>query len=162
MEELYAENITQVVQPEFEASLEITRQALLHFDLSAVEIQKCLDEVRSKWYSPFYHNEELYSVLTKLKNASSMLEISWFDITEMSSAAGKSIGDLKVRSETGASIVGIMRSGSFVPNPEAGFRIEAGDMVAIIGTSTQRNCFVRIIAGNNPDNASCRIDAPEV
>ncbi|HPQ51639.1 MAG TPA: cation:proton antiporter [Spirochaetota bacterium] len=162
MEELYAENITQVVQPEFEASLEITRQALLHFDVSAVEIQKCLDEVRSTWYSPFYHNEELYSMLTKLKNASSMLEISWFEISDASSAAGKSIGDLKIRSETGASIVGIMRRGDFVPNPEAGFMMETGDLVAVIGTSSQRNCFEQIIAGNNPDNISCRIEAPEM
>lgn len=162
MEELYRERITQVVQPEFEASLEITRQALLHFEVSAVEIQKCLDEVRSKWYLPFSKNSDLYGILTKLKNASSMLEISWYEVPDNSAAAGKSIGELKIRSETGASVVGIMRGGTFMPNPESGFMIEQGDMVAVIGTVQHRRCFEQIIAGNNPDNVSCRVEAPEV
>ena len=46
-----------VVQPEFEAGLEITRQALLAMDISDREIRHFTDQVRQELYAPLYQEE---------------------------------------------------------------------------------------------------------
>lgn len=47
-----------VVQPEFEAGLEITRQALLALDVTDHEIRHFTDQVRQELYAPLYHEED--------------------------------------------------------------------------------------------------------
>lgn len=47
--------ITEIVQPEFEAGLEMMRQTLLHFGVSMTEITQLSDDVRAVAYAPMSH-----------------------------------------------------------------------------------------------------------
>ncbi len=58
-------------------------------------------------------------------------------VSATSPAAGKVIAELKLRTQTGASIVGIERAGENVINPGIDEEIRAGDSVLLIGTSAQ-------------------------
>jgi monovalent cation:H+ antiporter-2, CPA2 family len=49
---LHDRGVYEAVQPEFEASLEITRQALLHLDIPENEIRRLNDSVRQELYAP--------------------------------------------------------------------------------------------------------------
>jgi CPA2 family monovalent cation:H+ antiporter-2 len=51
---LHEMGVYEVVQPEFEAGLEITRQALIHLGSSEATIQKFTDAVRDDLYSPIF------------------------------------------------------------------------------------------------------------
>ena len=51
LEELHALGVYEVVMPQMEAGLEITRQALLHLDVPAVQIERFADEVRGESYA---------------------------------------------------------------------------------------------------------------
>jgi CPA2 family monovalent cation:H+ antiporter-2 len=51
--------------------------------------------------------------------------------------AGKLIGELRLRSETGASVVGIERDGSSVLNPGPDEELRPGDSVLLLGSSEQ-------------------------
>lgn len=62
------------------------------------------------------------------------LAIEWVDIGENSSAVGTSIGDSAFRTETGASVVAVMRGSRSVPAPGPEFVFEAGDVVVAVGT----------------------------
>ena len=53
LEALRNAGVYEVVQPEFEAGLEMVRQTLLHFDMPATEIQRLTDTVREERYQPF-------------------------------------------------------------------------------------------------------------
>lgn len=55
---LHEHGVQEVVQPEFEASLEMIRQALHHFDIPPTEIQKFTDSIHQQMYAPLYerHN----------------------------------------------------------------------------------------------------------
>jgi CPA2 family monovalent cation:H+ antiporter-2 len=64
--ELHARGVYEVVQPEFEASLEFTRQALLHMNVSNVDIIKLTDTVRQQMYAPIYESNPDYNILVKL------------------------------------------------------------------------------------------------
>jgi len=54
---------------------------------------------------------------------------------------GRSIGDLGVRSETGASVLAVVRGEEVIPNPGPGLRLAPGDAVGILGTAEQRAAF---------------------
>lgn len=63
------------------------------------------------------------------------LVFEWLDIDGASSAVGRSIGDLRIRTLTGASVVAVIRHPKPVPAPEPDFVFEAGDTVVVAGTA---------------------------
>lgn len=137
--ELYALHVGHVVQPEFEASLEIIRQALLHLGISAGAIQGYIDDIRRREYSPLIRDNP--GLLSNLKNASFLLEMGWYRVQPGSSMAGKSIREMAIRSRTGATVVGVSRGSEFFPNPDFNFVFMEDDMVAVIGTAETRKSF---------------------
>ena len=58
-------------------------------------------------------------------------------IATNSPAAGKFIGELALRSRTGASIVGIQRNGARIINPGPDEELAAGDEILLLGTRAQ-------------------------
>jgi CPA2 family monovalent cation:H+ antiporter-2 len=46
--------VNEVIQPEFEAGLEVTRQALMSLNIAASEITRFTDQVRQESYAPLY------------------------------------------------------------------------------------------------------------
>lgn len=75
--------------------------------------------------------------LDKLELALGDIEIEWVTLSETSPMVGKTLGDIPLRSKTGASIIAIMRGEQALPNPDINTVFEAGDTVLIIGTSEQ-------------------------
>lgn len=53
-----------------------------------------------------------------------------------------------VRSQTSASIVGVLRDGELVPNPALTYRFAAGDLVAVMGSGDQLASFQALTADN--------------
>ncbi|HRZ27898.1 MAG TPA: cation:proton antiporter [Spirochaetota bacterium] len=141
MKELYESGVYEVVQPEFEASLEIIRQALIHLDIPLTAIHEYTDKVRRSSYSPRLKLSQAHKQLEQLKSVSALLEMVWVRIEPGSRAQGKTVGELKIRTTTGISVVGVSREDAFFPNPDVDFRFEADDYVAIIGRSHQRDLF---------------------
>ena len=65
---------------------------------------------------------------------------------------GQTIGDLGVRSETGVSILAVVRGDEVIPNPGADLALQAGDALGVLGTQEQRAAF-RAIANHSPELA---------
>jgi len=57
---LHDQGVGHIVQPEFEASLEMTFQALRHLDMPIDQIRQFTDEVRRGLYLPLYDTEDEY------------------------------------------------------------------------------------------------------
>ncbi|GAA3794868.1 cation:proton antiporter regulatory subunit [Streptomyces phyllanthi] len=55
-------------------------------------------------------------------------------ITGTSYWNGRTLGETKMRTETGASIVAVMRRAHALPSPGPEFRLRSGDTVIVIGT----------------------------
>ena len=49
--------------------------------------------------------------------------------------AGRTLGDSRVRSRTGASVVAVVRQDEVTPSPPPSFRFNAGDKVVVVGTA---------------------------
>lgn len=138
MAALYEDGVYMVILPELEAGLEIARQALLNLNIPIPIIQRFTDSVRRDHYHSDAENRKGTRDIRLLKNARELLELSWEQLEAESFWVGKSLRDLDIRQSAGASIVGILREGDFIPNPPADFVFLAGDMIAIIGDLSQR------------------------
>lgn len=141
MQALHDLGVYEVVQPEFEAGLEITRQALLHLDIPAAEIQKFTDGIRRELYAPLYQGRTQYQILSLLKNALHLLELNWVSLPAESPFVGRTIGQLAIRRRSGASVVGVMRENRLHPNPQADYRFASGDLIAVMGDARQLEAF---------------------
>jgi CPA2 family monovalent cation:H+ antiporter-2 len=65
------------------------------------------------------------------------LDFTWIGLPAGSAFDGRTLGELRVRETTGASVVGIIHDGALVANPGSGARLETGDLVAVLGTREQ-------------------------
>ncbi len=141
LEELVRLGVYEAVQPEFEAGLELGRQALLHLGLGAGEIQRFSDQVRHEHYAPVTDRSADEKLLLHLGRTLRMIETEWVRLPDNSAIVGKTIGDLQIRSSIGASVVAIIRGDEVLPNPGPEVAFEADDVVGVLGTPDQRAAF---------------------
>jgi K+/H+ antiporter YhaU regulatory subunit KhtT len=62
-------------------------------------------------------------------------------------AAGRSIGELAVRTATGATVIAVRRAGRTCPNPGPDFVLQAGDDVAVVGSAVEQAAARRLLGG---------------
>ena len=137
-------NVTEVVLPEFEAGLEMTRQVLLHLRIPVSEIQRCTESLRGEFFAPMLNSVGDYKTLGQIMAAERQFDLQWIKLAPGSPLIDKSIGETEIRKVTGASIVGIIRDDKFEPSPGAQFRFRLNDIVAIIGTDQAHESFRRM------------------
>ncbi len=154
--------VHEIVQPEFEAGLEMARQTLLHFDFPATEIERLSDAVRNELYQPFQTPHTDSRLLEQLRRARQLLQIEWFTLGAGAPLAGQSIQQAAIREKTGALIVGVLCGEKISNNPEPKMVLGAGDSVAVLGTSEQINAFRALAAPAAPAHppAAPAVDVP--
>ncbi len=133
--------ISRIIQPEFEAGLEMARQALIHLDVPGATIHRELETLRRNVYGPLRENNADYGLLSQLLHASSTLELEWEAIHKDGPLAGKTLAAANIRAEFGVSVVAALRDGALLPNPGGGFTLREGDLIGIIGTPEQNQKF---------------------
>jgi CPA2 family monovalent cation:H+ antiporter-2 len=134
-------HVSSVVLPEFEASLEMTRKSLLHFPIPITEIQQRTESLRQDLFAPFFDDGKGYRTLAQLRSAEQHFDLRWVLLQDGSPLVTRSIGGVEIRKKAGASVVGVIRNDKLIVNPDAMFRFQANDMVAIIGTNEARETF---------------------
>ncbi|GGJ89296.1 potassium transporter TrkA [Pilimelia anulata] len=61
------------------------------------------------------------------------------------------LGDARIRTRTGASIVAVLRGGDTVPSPGPAFVFAAGDVVVLVGTRHGLDAAARTLTDDDPD-----------
>lgn len=135
---LYEAGIQEVTSPEFEAAIEMTRQALIYFHVPAHEILRVASAIRHEQYA---HIGELgpsgLALMSQIGEMARQLDFNWVGLPANSPLNGRTLEELRIRSRTGVSIVAIIHDGALVSNPDGHARLEAGDLVAVLGTREQ-------------------------
>jgi CPA2 family monovalent cation:H+ antiporter-2 len=141
LKDLSSLGVYEAVQPELEAGLELGRQALAHLGIEAGEIQRFSDRARRELYAPITKQSADRESLSRLRRASEMIETDWIELPDDSPLTRKKIGDLGVRTRTGASIVAVVRGEEVVANPGPEFALAPGDTLGVLGSADQRAAF---------------------
>lgn len=143
--------IFEIVQPKFEAGLELTRQALIAMNTPAVDIQNYLDAVRFDRYQVMMdgntQKRKRSRKLEQMRSFTGLVELKWIHLPTNCSIIGKNLKTCQLRSVYGISVVGILRKDDFISNPRADFVFEDDDILAVIGKGEDMERFSHDIGG---------------
>ncbi|WP_310601392.1 cation:proton antiporter [Desulfobulbus sp.] len=133
--------VTDLVYPELEAGLEMTRQALLVLNVPVTEIHRQTESLRREYYSSRIDQESSYQTLAQFRGAEQQFDLEWLALPSDSCLLDRTIGESEIRKRTGASVVGVLRGGRLEPNPGPQYRFQEKDQVALIGSGKARDAF---------------------
>lgn len=77
------------------------------------------------------------------------LVFEWIPITDESPADGKTIGDLRIRTETGSNVVAVLRESGPTPAPGPDFRLGVGDTLVVAGTREGIEAISGLVDGDD-------------
>ncbi|MGD2042636.1 MAG: cation:proton antiporter regulatory subunit [Acidimicrobiia bacterium] len=83
--------------------------------------------------------------LTRLQQQIEGLAIDWLAVDPESPYAGRTIGDARIRTRTGVSVVAVIRGEQAFPAPGPEFMIEPSDTLVVVGTSEGINRVADIL-----------------
>jgi TrkA domain protein len=75
------------------------------------------------------------------------LSIEWVTMRGGRGLSGRTIGDGQIRSQTGASVVAIIRGDHSIPGPGPEHQLEAGDIALVVGSVDGVQRAARLLAG---------------
>lgn len=83
--------------------------------------------------------------LSHLQQQIEGLAIDWLTVAPESPYAGRTIGDARIRTRTGVSVVAVIRGDEASPAPGPDFMIEPSDTLVVVGTSDGINDVADIL-----------------
>jgi CPA2 family monovalent cation:H+ antiporter-2 len=133
-EDLKALGANEVIPEEFETSVEIFSRVLHHYHVPLNVIREHADLIRSNSYRmlrtiplPRKHLHERYDLLKGL-------DTDTFLVKAGSPVEGHSLEQIRLRSETGATVIVVRRGDEVFQNPQPSFVLAAGDILLLVGT----------------------------
>ena len=155
---LYPEHLTELanlgvyeaVQPEMEAGLEMVRQVLSRYGTPAEEIQRFTDAVRDDLYGPMWEgglSARYHAILGELGQDSSPVSIEWFTVPGEHELEMRTVGELEVRTGSGAVVVAVIHGRTVDPRPGPESEIHGGDRVALLGAPEECLAGRKLITG---------------
>lgn len=127
--ELQELGVDEVVLAPLETGLEMVRQALLRLDYEEMEAHSILDSVRQNHYQLGFG---------LASQSVSGLRMEWVDL--VADRQGR-LDELNIRTETGASVVAVLREGKLREETGPSFTLRQGDRIAVVGSRSQRAAF---------------------
>ncbi len=102
-------------------------------DLARSTLRLSADDSRtiSELLGAAHVTEVIHAVQQRIEG----LALEWVEIPETSSVIGTTIGDGRLRTRTGASVVAVIRGGTTEPAPGPEYVFQAGDVVVAVGTA---------------------------
>ena len=152
MKILHDLGVSEVVLPEFEAGLEITRQALERLGVPPMKILQFTNEFRHGVYDPERETGQEYRILSRLRRVSDLLELSWILIDGGSPLIGHTVKTLEIRKNMGISVVGVIHGREVLPNPDLDYRFASNDLIAVMGNPQQLSSFQLFVNPNQQES----------
>jgi monovalent cation:H+ antiporter-2, CPA2 family len=148
IETLYQLGAKEVIQPEFEASLELATHLLNTLGLSPTIVQKEMAEIRNRHYMDLRPEQSASEVSRDLLQATQDLNSRWYNLPATSPLIGMTLEEADIRYLTGATLMAIRRtSGIEVDYPDAQTKIEPGDRLLLVGESAEISALDELAKG---------------
>jgi CPA2 family monovalent cation:H+ antiporter-2 len=133
VDDLKALGANDVIPEEFETSIEVFSRVLHHHNVPRNIIHEQVEQVRNDSYRmlralqlPRKHFTERYDFLKGL-------DTETYQIRGNSPVEDYSIRQLRLRSETGATVIAVQRGEQVHQNPSPDFTLKAGDVILLVG-----------------------------
>lgn len=148
IELLYQLGAREVVQSEFEVSLELSTHLLLTVGFSLSGIQREIGKIRSHHYEGLRSSLTASEVSRQLKAATQDMNPKWLDLPEASPLVGMTLTEVDLRRLTGVSLMAIRRSSrEEIDYPNGETLLLEGDRLLLIGTPAEISTFSQLASG---------------
>lgn len=148
IELLYQLGAKEVVQPEFEASLELSTHLLGRMDLFIPLIQREMQQIRNSHYRDLRTSEPSSQLARELQVATQEMNSKWYNLPENSPLPGMTLEEAKIRQLTGVSLVAIRRANGEVKEyPDDHTRLKKGDRLLVVGEPDELAAFYELAKG---------------
>lgn len=148
IELLYQLGAREVVQPEFEASLEMSSHLLTGMGLLPQLIQREVQQIRSHHYLELRPERPASQVSRDLQLAAQDMNSRWYRLPTGSPLTGMTLEEADLRYLTGVSLMAIRRArGEEVDYPNAQTILESGDRLLVVGESEELAAFDELANG---------------
>jgi CPA2 family monovalent cation:H+ antiporter-2 len=144
---LYQLGAQEVVQPEFEASLEMGAHMLLKLGDSTFEVQQVVNRYRTGRYRDILPERAEYWGAADLESAIEGLQRHWYGLEADSPLVGLSLARANVRRLTGATIMAIERNKQLHRYPTGEMVMQAGDRLLVVGNPGEHSAFENLLKG---------------
>jgi CPA2 family monovalent cation:H+ antiporter-2 len=146
IDRLYESGADAVFAEEFEASIEIVAQVMGLYGLPPNIINTQINIIHQQRYGLLRGVPALQSLTDQVARIIAAGTTEVFYVMGNSNAANKSIGELALRSKTGATVISVVRGNEHFPNPGPKFVFKEGDMVVLTGIHKQVDEAVRYLS----------------
>ena len=137
LDTLYRLGAAQVIPEEFETSIELFAHVLKEFAIPDNIIEQQVTLIRGGRYAMLRGRPSDRALRAEWTHLLEAAVTQTFFLTEGGPACGRTIRELELRARTGVLIVAVTRAGKPTPSPGPDFRLEAGDVLVLVGTHKQ-------------------------
>ena len=148
IELLYQLGALEVVQPEFEGSLELATHLLSGLGVPTWVIQQEMEQIRSSHYLDLRPEQQPSQVARDLRTATEVMNSKWYDLPDYSPLTGMTLEEANIRRMTGVSLVAIRRAGGEeIDYPDARTKLQEGDRILAVGEPNELAAFNELAKG---------------
>lgn len=143
---LYQLGAKEVVQPEFEASLEMGAHVLLNLGDPIQQVQTIANTYRSGHYREIVPQQLSDRILPELGQVVEGLEGQWYTLKPESPLIDCTLAQTDIRRRTGVTIMAVRRGQRLFRYPHAQTVLEAGDRLLVVGSPQERRAFEKLLS----------------
>jgi CPA2 family monovalent cation:H+ antiporter-2 len=146
VDELYKIGADQVIPEEFETSVEIFSRVLHEYHVPSNVIANQIQLIRLEGYKMLRGLSLSHENINRIAALFAGATVDNFQIQPESAAAGKTLSELDIRKNTGATVIAIARNGEAITNPGPGFRIETDDIIVLLGAHKDLDDAINLLS----------------
>jgi monovalent cation:H+ antiporter-2, CPA2 family len=145
VEELLKLGADQVIAEEFETSIEIFSRVLHQYHIPGNIIASQISLVRFDGYKMLRGLSLDQEKIGRLAALFAAATVDNVQVQPECACIGKTLKDLDIRRTSGATVLAIVRSGEAVTNPGIDFRLEADDILVLLGAHKELDAAVGLL-----------------
>lgn len=150
--ELLELGANEVIPEEFETSIEIFSRVLQRYGIGRHVIEGEIEKIRRQGYEMLRSTSLPQARIAKLNSALKSAETEAICVPPDSPVAGRTLGELRLRTVTGTTVIAITRGTDTEINPDVEFVIQPEDLLLLVGTAENLERAIALINGSSESN----------
>lgn len=145
IETLYQLGAQEVVQPEFEAALEMGAHILLNLNDPAYLVQQVVNRYRSRRYRDIVPKRAEYWGISNLEQSVEGLAHHWYVLEAKNPLVGQTITQANLRYQVGVAVMALERDKQMIRYPVGSLMFTEGDRLLVVGSPEEQIAFEELI-----------------
>jgi CPA2 family monovalent cation:H+ antiporter-2 len=147
--ELLEIGANEVIPEEFETSIEIFSRVLHRYGVARNIIERQIGEIRRQGYEMLRSSSLPMIHLSEFADALDGTATETIFLTNEAPALGKTLAEVNLRNQTGVTVVAAVRAGATEINPGADFKLQAEDILVLLGAAEKIDAARRILQSDD-------------